>query len=98
MLTEQERTEISSLRFMNTIDEQLRAVVEFVHKGFDEGNGGNETVEMVMFLYYNNEPLTRLSFDFHNYDFDELQNIGKNIRKNEFIMHELDMALATYGD
>lgn len=98
MLTQQQRTDISSMRFLNIIDDQIRVMVEFVHKGVVDDQDGAELVVMVLFLFYQDEPLTKLSFNLRNYDFDELQDIGKNIRNNEFIMNELDMALSTFGD
>jgi hypothetical protein len=98
MLTQQQRTDISSMNFLNIIDDQIRVMVEFVHKGLVEDQDGVELVVMVLFVFYQDEPLTKLSFNLRNYEFHELQYIGKNIRDNEFIMSELDMVLSTFGD
>jgi hypothetical protein len=98
MLTEQQRTDISSMKFLNIIDEQIRVMVEYVPKGAVEDPDSVELVVLVLYVFYQDEPLTKLSFNLHDYEFDELQDIGRNIRDNEFIMYELDIALSSFGD
>ena len=98
MLTQQQRTDISSLKFLNIIDDHIRVMVEFVYKGLVEDLDGDELIVMLLFVFYQDEPLTKLSFNLRNYEFHELQHIGKNIRNNEFFMDELDMVLSTFGD
>ena len=98
MLTEQQRNEIGTMKYLNIIDEQIRVMAEYVPKKPAGPASPVEIFVLILHVFYKDEPLTRLSFNLQDYEFDELQDIARNIRDNEFIMYELDLALSGHQE
>ena len=98
MLTEQQRKDLGSMKMLNIIDEQIRVMAEYVPREPVDASGTVEIVVLVLYVFYQDEPITKLSFNLRDYDYEELQDIARNIRDNEFIMYELDLALSGHQE
>lgn len=94
--TQDEIEQLRSLKFINRIDEHL-TVVSGVDIREDEGTNLQRVV-LKLDLFYDNDAITPITFDLHNYSFDEIVDIAKNIKSSEFILNEIDIALSSYGD
>jgi hypothetical protein len=83
---------LSSQHFINNIDQHLR-IISSVRV---LGHAANTTPQVVLEIdiYYDNYPSGRLSFNLHNYDYEEILTVAKNIRSNEFILYEVDNLLS----
>lgn len=44
-------------------------------------------------LFYNGEPAGTTSFNLHGYSQEEAEEIARNIRRNDYLMHEIDQFL-----
>jgi uncharacterized protein YcbK (DUF882 family) len=98
MLTEQQRDDIGTMKFLNIIDEQIRVIAEFAPKQPADASSPVDTYVLVLYVFHKDEPITRLTFDLRGYDYEELQDMARNIRDNEFIMYELDLALSGHQE
>lgn len=83
---------LSSLHFINNIDSHLKTVSSI--KIVDTENSLPTRVIMCLEIFYDNNKVDTLSFDLHNYAYDDIVEIAKNIRSNEFILQEIDNFLA----
>lgn len=83
---------LSSQHFINIIDHHLRIIssVRVVTDGADT----TPNVVLELDIYYDNHRSGRLSFNLHNYAYEEILAIAKDIRGNEFILHEVDNLLS----
>ena len=45
-------------------------------------------------MYYDDNKFDTLTFDLHNYSYDEIIDVARDIRSNEFILQEVDNFLA----
>jgi hypothetical protein len=83
---------LTSLHFINRIDTQLKIVssIDIV------GAAGHTPPRVILELeiYYNNLKVDTLSFDLHDYEYEEIVHLAKNIRDNEFLLHEVDNFLS----
>ena len=94
MLTEEQITYLKSIKYINVIDEKVKVLSEFDIKYLPAAPNIVGKVILILNVFYNNDKITELSFDLQNYNYDELIEIGQNIKKNDFIMYELDTHLA----
>ena len=83
---------LSSLHFINRIDDYLKIVsrVQILHPEDPD----LMRVMLALEIYYHSHIVDDLSFDLHNYEYEEIIDIARNISANEFIMYEVDMLLA----
>ena len=83
---------LSSLSFINRIDDHLRIVsaVKIVPIAEDYP----PRVVLVLEIYYDDKKIDNLSFDLHGYDFEDIVELARNIRASEFILQEVDNLLA----
>jgi hypothetical protein len=83
---------LSSLHFINRIDEHLKIVsrVQILNAEHPD----MMRVMLALEIYYHSHLVDDLSFDLHNYEYEEIIDIARNISSNEFIMYEVDMLLA----
>ena len=83
---------LSSLHFINKIDHHLRILssVKLVR--------GTQTtpprIILALDIFYDNHQTGSLSFDLHNYEYDDIIAVAQNIRGNEYILHEIDNFLS----
>ena len=89
-----EKNQLESLKFINKIDKHLKAVSDV--KILNDGQV--QRVVLKLDLFYDNDAITPMTFNLHNYSFDEIVDVARNIKDNEFILTEIDMMLATWGD
>ena len=79
---------LSSSHFINRIDDHLKIVssIDVVHSA----EHTTPRVLLQLEIYYNNDRVDTLSFDLNNYEYDDIIHLAKNIRDNEFLLHEVD--------
>lgn len=92
MFNQDQIDKLSSLNFINRIDDHLRIVsgVQILH----DKDPSMLRVMLALEIFYDNNKVDDLSFDLHHYDYGEIIEIARNIRSNELIMYEVDMLLA----
>ena len=83
---------LSSLHFINRIDDHLKSVnnVNIV----DTTDTSPARVILVLELYYDDNKVDMLTFDLHNYYYEDIIEVAKDIRSSEFIMQEVDNFLS----
>jgi hypothetical protein len=83
---------LSSLHFINKIDRHLRLLSSVKIVAGKE----NDLVRIMLNLeiFYDNHQTGSLSFDLHNYEYEEIVGLAQNIRGNEFILQEVDNFLS----
>ena len=89
--TKEQIESLLSLHIINRIDDHLKIV-----SGIDIINNGADLPPRVILLleiFYNSNRVDTLSFDLHNYEYDEIIYLIKNIRDNEFLLQEVDNLL-----
>lgn len=92
MFSQDQIDHLSSLRFFNVIDDRLR-IVSAVRIVVDDNNVVLRVL-LILEMYYDGDRVSGLSFNLHNYNYDEIVNEAKNIRSNNYIMREVDNFLA----
>lgn len=83
---------LSSQHFINTIDQHLRIVSSIRITRHSVNSAPSASLRLD--IYYDNHQSGNLSFNLHNYEYEEILAIAKNIRGNEFILHEVDNLLS----
>ncbi len=83
---------LGSMHFINRIDDHLRIVtnVEVV----PVTKGMQSRVVLLLDLIYDDEKVDTLSFNLHNYSFDEVVHEARHIKDNEYLMQQVDNFLA----
>ena len=83
---------LSSLHFINPIDHHLRIIscIKIIHEN------ANTTPRIILGLeiYYDNHHSGDLSFNLHNYEYEDIIKIAQNIRDSEYILQEVDNFLS----
>jgi len=95
MLTEEQIEYLNSMKFINVIDDNIRVLAEFEVKYLPSAPKVVGRIILVLNVFFRSDKITRLTFDLQNYNYDDLVEIAKNIKSNEFIMYELDTYLAS---
>lgn len=90
--SQSELESLSSQHFINNIDPHLRIISSVRVDTHAATTTPNVVLEID--IYYDNRQSGRLSFNLHNYEYDEILAIAKNIRSNEFILYEVDNLLS----
>lgn len=83
---------LSSLHFINNIDHHLRIISSV--KLISNATHTAYRVMLMLEIFYNNDKYGNLSFDLRNYEYEDIIEIAQNIRKNEFILQEVDNFLS----
>ena len=83
---------LSSMHFINRIDDHLRIVSSIDMSSVAEHIPPR--ILLLLEIFYNNNRVDTLSFDLNNYEYDDIVHLAKNIRDNEFILQEVDIFLA----
>ena len=83
---------LSSLYYINNIDHHLRIIssVKVIHGAIHTP----PRVLLMLEIFYENHKSGNLSFDLNNYEYEDIIEIAQNIRKNEFILQEVDNFLS----
>jgi hypothetical protein len=83
---------LTSLHVINRIDAQLKIVssIDII----DSVEHIPPRVILELEIYYNNLKVDTLSFDLHDYEYEEIIHLTKNIHENEFLLQEVDNFLA----
>ena len=84
--------QLSSLHFINQIDDHLRVVSNVNVVAVAEHRP--RRVMLALDIFYDNHNVDTLGFNLHNYAFAEIIQIAKDIRSNEFILQAIDNLLA----
>jgi hypothetical protein len=92
MLNQAQIDHLSTLCFINKIDDHLKIVTGVRISGSEDDV--SRRVLLVLELYFEGEKIDDMSFDLHNFAFEDIVHVAKNIRSNEFIMQEVDNYLA----
>lgn len=87
---------LSSMNYINRVDDHLKIVsgIQVIHSK----DPAMMRVILALEIFYDSDKIDNLSFDLHNYDYEEIVEIARDIGSNEFIMHEVDMLLAGEGE
>jgi hypothetical protein len=92
ILNQEQIQHLSLLRFINKIDEHLNIVSGVRISSSPEADP--QRVTLLLDIYYNEEQVDNLSFDLHNFNYEDIVYVARNIRSNEFILHEVDNLLS----
>ncbi len=91
-LTPSQIENLSSLRYINKIDEHMRIVSSV--KVLDDAQQYGNHVLLILDIFIDDKQIDRMSFNLHNYGYDEIKELAQHIRDNEFILRAVDTALA----
>lgn len=92
LLTPEEIEHLSSLRYINTIDEHMRIVSSV--KVLDEAHQRDNAVLLVLDIFIGDKQIDNMSFNLHNYAYEEILALAQHIRDNDYILRAVDTALA----
>jgi hypothetical protein len=81
-----------SQHFINKIDHHLRIISSI--RIVNLATSSEPNVILNIDIYYDNHQSGSLSFNLHNYEYEEILAIAKDIRANEYILHEVDNFLS----
>lgn len=90
--SEEQIQHLSSIRFINRIDEHLN-IVSGVKISAATANGPYH-IHLLLDIYYDDQQIETLSFNLHNFSYEDIVYVARNIRSNEFILHEVDNLLS----
>jgi len=94
MLSKEQIDYLTSMKFINSIDEKVKVIAEYEIKFLPAAPTVVGRIILILAVFYSEEKVTTMSFDLQNYNYEELLDVAKNIKRNEFIMHEMDTYLA----
>ena len=94
VFTQAQLDQLSSLCFINRIDDHLR-IVSGIKIPANLGRSYNQVL-LVLEIFFDEEKIDNMSFNLRNYEFDEIIEVARNIRSNKFILREVDNLLAGY--
>lgn len=83
---------LSSLRYINLIDEHMKIVSSV--KVFDNAGPDDNSVLLILDIFIDDKQIDRISFNLHNYAYQEIMEVARNIRDNDYILRAVDAALA----
>lgn len=96
MLSKEQIDYLSSLHFINKIDDHLKSVnnINIVEMP------GELPARIILALdiFYNDDKVDTLTFNLHNYNYEDIIEITKDVRRSEFIMQEVDNFLSGGGE
>lgn len=91
-LTPSQIEHLSSLRYINKIDEHMRIVSSV--KVLDDAHQHDNPVLLVLDIFIDDKQIDKMSFNLHNYDYEEIEQLAQHIRDNDYILRAVDTALA----
>lgn len=83
---------LSSLRYINNIDEHMRIVASV--KVLDDAHQHDNSVLLVLDIFFDDKQIDKMSFNLHNYAYEEIIELAQHIRNNDYILRAVDAALA----
>ncbi|MDD4915936.1 MAG: hypothetical protein PHW13_12965 [Methylococcales bacterium] len=83
---------LSSLRYINNIDAHMRIVSSVILP--DNAHQQHNSVLLVLDIFFDNKQIDKMSFNLHNYAYEEIIELAQHIRNNEAILQAVDTALA----
>jgi len=83
---------LSSLRYINNIDEHMRIVSSV--RVLDNPHQHDNLVLLLLDIFIDDKQIERMSFNLHNYAYDEIVDLARHIRDNDYILRAVDTALA----
>lgn len=83
---------LSSLRYINLIDEHMKIVSSV--KVFNNAGSDDNSVLLILDIFIDDKQIDRISFNLHNYAYQEIMEVARNIRDNDYILRAVDAALA----
>lgn len=92
LLTPSQIEQLSSLRYINKIDDHMRIVSSI--KLLDKALQNDNDVLLVLDIFFDTEQVETMSFNLHNYSYEEIVEIAQNVRENDYILRAVDTALA----
>ncbi|MGR8930132.1 MAG: hypothetical protein ACU836_05775 [Gammaproteobacteria bacterium] len=92
VLTPLQIEHLSAIRYINKIDEHMRIVSSI--KVFDNVHQYDNPVLLVLDIFVDDKQVDKMSFNLHNYDYEEIIALAQHIRDNEDILRAVDTALA----
>jgi len=87
---------LSSLHFINKIDDHLKSVNNIQIVEIPAGQPAR--VILALEIYYDDSKFDVLTFDLHNFNYEDIVAVTRDIRSNEFIMREVDNFLSGSGE
>lgn len=92
ILTPSQIEHLSSLRYINSIDEHMRIVSSV--KVSDDAHQSDNLVLLILDIFIDDKQIDKMSFNLHNYDYEEIIELARHIRDNDYILRAVDTALA----
>lgn len=92
VLTPEQIEHLSSLRYINAIDEHMRIVAGV--KVLDNTGQYDNSVLLVLDIFIDDNRIDKMSFNLHNYAYEEIVALARDIRNNDYILRAVDTALA----
>ena len=90
--SQQQIDHLSSLHRINQIDENLKVISSV--KVITLAANLPPRVLLALEIYFYNRKVDTLSFNLHNYKYEDIVDIAQNVRSNEFLLQEIDNFLA----
>ncbi|MGR8934660.1 MAG: hypothetical protein ACU837_09770 [Gammaproteobacteria bacterium] len=63
-------------------------------KVFDNPDPYDNPMLLVLDIFIDNKQIDKMSFNLHNYDYEEVIELAQHIRDNDYILRAVDTALA----
>lgn len=92
VLTPEQIEHLSSLRYINAIDEHMRIVAGV--KVLDNTGQYDNSVLLVLDIFIDDNRIDKMSFNLHNYAYEEIVALARDIRNNDYILRAVDTALS----
>ncbi|WP_347986580.1 hypothetical protein [Methylomonas sp. AM2-LC] len=92
LLTPIQIEDLSSLRYINSIDEHIRIVSSV--KVLDDAHQYDNSVLLVLDIFCDDKQIDTMSFNLHNYAYEEIKELAQHIRNNDYILRAVDTLLS----
>ena len=92
VLTSSQIGHLSSLRYINNIDEHMRIVSSV--KVLDVVQQHDNSVLLILDIFIDDKQIDKMSFNLHKYEYEEIIELAQHIRDNDYILRAVDTALA----
>gem|GEM_PF-2535575 len=83
---------LSSLRYINPIDEHMKIVSSV--KVLDNAHPHDTSALLILDIFIDDKQIDRISFNLHHYAYEEIIELARHIRDNDYILRAVDAALA----
>lgn len=91
LLTSTQIEHLSALRYINSIDTVMKIVSSV--KVLDDAHQHGNSVLLVLDIFIDGKQVDRMSFNLHNYAYDEIIELAQHIRDNDYILRAVDTVL-----